>query len=259
MQHPYAVDQRYVGRIIGKISHISHSNELTISVTDPFRAKILIKSDDEIRYTYWQTISLIEPQSEHIEEENKCYYHTEEEDFYISQYQGEKGVVPKKINSNFIIEHTKNYQRLESHFRSLNKLYKGQSCSFYGYAIDRNKRPMHPSTVESSFNKYEWFYNPFTFEVTPLDENTIDDFVKETPISKEMTEKMVLYHQEQDQLKQQKERDDKKKNDKEKREAFLNKINGHFEKNEKLYKYGIGMGVLWLLGAILQIWRLLAN
>ncbi|MDE0011461.1 MAG: hypothetical protein OXU36_09955 [Candidatus Poribacteria bacterium] len=41
--------------------------------------------------------------------------------------------------------------------------------------------------------------------------------------------------------------------------ALLNKINAHFEKNEKLYKYGIGMGVLSLFGAILQIWRLLAN
>ena len=107
--------------------------------------------------------------------------------------------------------------------------------------------------MESSFNKHEWFYNPFSFEVVPLDENTIDDFVEETPISKEMTNKMVLYHQSQDKLKQQKEKDDKNKNKKERREAFLNKINAHFEKYEKIYKYGIGMGVLWLIGIILQL------
>ena len=253
MIHSYAVDQRYVGEIRGKISHTSHDGELTISVTVPFTGEILIKCDTDISHTYWQIISLIEPQSEHIEKEYKCYYHTEEEAFYISQYQVGKGVVPKEINSQFIIEHTKNYQRLQSHFQSMKKLHKGQSCSFLGYAIDRNKRPMHPSTVESSFNKHEWFYNPFSFEVVPLDENTIDDFVEETPISKEMTNKMVLYHQSQDKLKQQKEKDDKKKNKKERREAFLNKINAHFEKYEKIYKYGIGMGVLWLISIILQL------
>ena len=253
MQHSYAVDQRYVGEIRGKISHTPRGGELTISVTAPFRGKILIKCDENIRYTYWQTISLIEPQSEHIEEENKCYYHTEEESFYISQYQVGKGVVPKEINRQWIVDHTKNYQRLQSHFQSLNKLHKGQSCSFLGYAIDRNKRPMHPSTVESSFNKHEWFYNPFSFEVVPLDENTIDDFVEETPISKEMTDKMVRYHQEQDKAKQQKEKDDKKQNRKEKWGTRSSKINDHFGKYQHFYRYGVIGGVLWLIGIIIAI------
>ena len=68
-----------------------------------------------------------------------------------------------------------------------------------------------------------------------------------------MTDKMVLYHQEQDKIKQQKEKDDKKKNDKEKREAFLNKINAHFEKYQHFYRYGIIGGILWLIGIILQL------
>ena len=70
---------------------------------------------------------------------------------------------------------------------------------------------------------------------------------------------MVLYHKLQDKAKQEREENDKKKRKKENREALLNKINGHFEKNERLYKYGIGMGVLWLLGTILQLWRILTN
>lgn len=189
-------------------------------------------------------------------EENKCYYHTEEEAFYISEYQGGE-VVPKKINSKFIIEHTKNYQRLKSHFQSLHKLHKGQSCSFYGYAIDRNDRPMHPSTVESSFSKHKWFYNPFTFEVTLLDENTIDDFVEEIPISKEMTDKMVLYHQKQDEAKQQKEDDDKKKNKKEKWETRFSEINDHFGKYGNIYKYGVFGGILGLLITIIQLVRII--
>ena len=254
MQHSYAVDQRYVGEIRGKISHTPRGNDQPIiSVTVPFRGEILIKCDTDIQNTYWQTIVLIEPQSEHIEEENTCYYHTEEESFYISQYQVGKGVVPKETNRQWIVDHTKNYQRLQSHFQSLRNLHKGQSCSFLGYAIDRNDRPMHPSTVESSFHKYHWFYNPFTFEVVPLDENTIDDFVEETPISKEMTDKMVRYHQEQDKAKQQKEKDDEKKKEKEKREAFLNKINAHFEKYQHFYRYGVIGGVLWLIGIIIAI------
>ena len=253
MIHSYAVDQRYVGEIRGKISHTLRGDELTISVTAPFRGEILIKCDTDISHTYWNLISLIEPQSEHIEEEDKCYYHTEQEFFYVGRYEAGKGVVPKKINSKWIIDYITNYQRLRLHFQSLYKLHKGQSCSFFGYAIDRNKRPMHPSTVESSFNKHEWFYNPFSFQIELLDENTIDDFVEETPISKEMTDKMVLYYKEQDKIKQQKEKEDKRKNGKEKWGARFGKINDHFGKYEKIYKYGVFGGILWLIGIILQL------
>ena len=49
------------------------------------------------------------------------------------------------------------------------------------------------------------------------------------------------------------------KNRKEQREAFWNKINDHFEKYEKIYRYGVGIGILWLLSAILQLWAILAN
>ena len=242
MIHSYAVDQRYVGEISGKISHTPRGDSgLTISVTAPFIGEILITCDTDIRYAYWNLISLMKPQSEHIEEEYKCYYHTEEEAFYISKYQVGKGVVPEEINPQFIIEYTKNYQRLQSHFQSLNKLHKGQSCSFQGYAIDRNKRPMHPSTVESSFNKHEWFYNPFSFEVVPLDENTIDDFVEETPISKEMTDKMVRYHQEQQQrLQREREAEEKRIEEEERRkeEEERRKNPGKWEKLEqRLAKY----------------------
>ena len=253
MQHSYAVDQKYVGEIRGKIGHTSRGGELTISVTAPFSGEILIKCDTNISHTYWNPISLIEPQSEHIEEEDKCYYHTGEESFYISQYQRGRGVVPKEINRQWIVDHTKNYQRLQSHFQSLRNLHKGQSCSFLGYAIDRNDRPMHPSTVESSFNKYHWFYNPFSFQIEPLDENTIDDFVEGTPISKEMTNKMVRHHQEQDILKQQKEKDHEDKIKKENRDAFWNKIMGHIEKYEKIYKYMVRGGLFWLIGTIIAI------
>ena len=112
---------------------------------------------------------------------------------------------------------------------------------------------MHPSTVESSFHKHTWFYNPFTFNVAPLDENTIDDFVEEIPISKEMTDKMVLYHQEQDKIKLQKKKDDKKKNKKEKREALFGNINAHLERYQHFYRYGVVGGVLWLIGIIIAI------
>ena len=96
MQHSYAVDRRYIGEIRGKISHTPRG-ELTISVTAPFSGAILIKCDTDIKYAYWNPISLIEPQSEHIEEEDKCYYHTEKESFYVGRFEVGKGVVPKKM------------------------------------------------------------------------------------------------------------------------------------------------------------------
>ena len=64
---------------------------------------------------------------------------------------------------------------------------------------------------------------------------------------------MVRYHQEQDKLKQQKEKYDEKQKKKEKREAFLNKINAHFEKYQHFYRYGVIGGVLWLIGIIIAI------
>ena len=231
MERAYAVDSMYVGKMTGKISCTSNPNQLIISVTDPFNGEISVRCDNKIDNTYSEAIFFIEPQSEHIEEYNKCYYHIEEEDFYITQYENGR-IAPKKIYPVEIIEHTKDYQKLRSHFGSLRKLHKGQFCSFSGYAIDRNNRPMHPSTVESSLNKYQWFYNPFSFEVAPLDENTIDDFVEETPISKEMADRMVLYHQEQDKIKQQKEKTDKNKRRIEWCKTRSNKINAHIKKYE---------------------------
>ncbi|MCG9129685.1 hypothetical protein JT359_19010 [Candidatus Poribacteria bacterium] len=252
MELACAVESNYVGRMTGKISCKSNSNQLIISITTPFNGEISVRCDDKIYYAYYNTISLIEPQSEHIEECNKCYYHTEEEDFYITQRVDER-IVRKKIHPTLIIEHAKDCQKLQSHFGSLRQLHKGQACSFSGYAIDRNNRPMHPTTVESSFHKYTWFYNPFTFDIEPLDENTIDDFVKGTPISKEMTNKMVLYHQKEDKIKLRRKKMIKRKNAKEKREVLFGNINNHFEKYEKFYKYGVIGGVLWLINVILQL------
>ena len=102
------------------------------------------------------------------------------------------------------------------------------------------------------FDRHKWFYNPFDFSVARLDQNTIDNFVEETPISKEMTNKMVLYHQEQEKVRQQKKKENEKKKKDEKRDAVVNKRIDHFEKSEKIYKYGVGGGILWRIIMILQ-------
>lgn len=39
----------------------------------------------------------------------------------------------------------------------------------------------------------------------------------------------------------------------ENREAFWNKISDHLEKREKIYKYVVRGGVLWLIGTIIAI------
>ena len=105
----------------------------------------------------------------------------------------------------------------------------------------------------SKFDRHKWFYSPWSFKVSLLDENTVDDLVEEIPISKEMAHKMVLYHQKQDKIKEQKEKDHKDKIKKENRDAFWNKIMGHIEKYEKIYKYMVRGGLFWLIGTIIAI------
>ena len=259
---------KYGEEMEGKFSHKPSENGIVISVTSPFVEEIHIESDEDIRAEFYDTYSLLPPQAEHPKGESWCiYYNTEEQCYYRSEWQlvnltpeGSKwDYVWVLTDKTYIVKHARKCEELQAHYRSYHDIHKGQLCVFTGYAIDPNGDFKKPSTVESMFDRHKWFFNPWSFKVSLLNEDTIDDFVEETPISKEMTQKMVLHHQEQDEIKLQKEKDDKEKNKKEKREAFVNKINAHFEKNEKLYKYGIGMGVLWLLGAILQIWRLLAN
>ena len=85
-------------------------------------------------------------------------------------------------------------EKLQAHFRMYNDIHKGQLCVFSSYAVDPNGQYKRPSTVESMFDRHKWFYNPWSFRVSLLDRDTIDDFVEKTPISKEMTDKMVRYH-----------------------------------------------------------------
>ena len=132
-------------------------------------------------------------------------------------------------------------------------IHKGQLCVFRCYAIDPNGQCKRPSTIESMFDRHKWFYNPFSFQVAPLDENTIDDFVEETPISKEMTNKMVLYHQKQDKIKEQKEEDDKREKNRVKRKTRINKIQDHIKEYETIYKYVVSGGILALLVSIIQL------
>ena len=261
MEKVYENMNKYGEEMKGKFSHNPHGNGIVISVTNPFVQEIHIDCDNDISNTYWDTYSLLAPQADHpIGENRKIYYNTREQCYYSSEWRPKKpeqeesewGYIWVMTDKEYIVKHARSCEKLQAHFRTYHKIHKGQLCIFRGYAIDPNGQCKRPSTIESMFDRHKWFYSPWSFKFFLLNGDTIDDFVEETPISKEMADKMVLYHQSQDKLKQQKEKDDKKKNEKERREAFLNKINAHFEKYEKIYKYGIGMGVLWLIGIILQ-------
>ena len=262
MEKVYENLNKYSEEMKGKFSHNHHGNGIVISVTSPFVEEIHIECDEDVSAEYYNTYSLLEPQANHPEGvPDKIYYNTQEKCYYRSEWRAKKpelqesewGYIWVKTNSEYILKHTRQYEELKAHFRIYDDIHKGQLCIFSGYAVDPNGQYKRPSTVESMFNRHKWFYSPWSFKVSLLNGDTIDDFVEKTPISKEMTDKMVLYHQSQDEVKQQKEKDDKKKNKKENREALFNKINSHIERYEKIYKYGVIGGILWLLGAIIQL------
>ena len=265
MEKFYRNINKYGEKMEGKFSHKPSGNGIVISVTSPFVEKIHIESDNDIQAEFYDTYSLLEPQAEHPEGDHwKIYYNTEEQCYYRSELraknpelqESEWGYIWVKTDSRYIVNHARKCEELQAHYRSYHDIHKGQLCVFTGYAIDPNGDFKKPSTIESKLildDRTKWFFNPWSFQVSLLNEDTIDDFVKEVPISKEMTQKMVLYHQEQDKIKLQKEKEDEDKKRKENREAFWNKISDHLEKREKIYKYIVLGGTLWLISIIIQL------
>lgn len=206
MEKVYENIRKYGEEMKGKFSHNPHGNGIVISVTSPFVKEIHIESDNNIHKTYWETYSLLPPQAQHPEGERwSIYYNTEEQCHYRSEWQlinltpekTEWGYIWVRTEKDYIVKHARACEELQAHYRSYHDIHKGQLCAFRGYAVDPNGNLKKPSTVESMFDRHKWFLDPWSFKVSLLDENTIDDFVEETPISKGMAKKMVRYHKNQ--------------------------------------------------------------
>ena len=196
MANFYENMSKYGEEMEGNFSHKPHSNGIVISVTKPFVQEIHIECDRKIRDEYYGPYSLFEPNTEHPKVEPwKYYYNTREKRHYRSELkENEGGYTWVATTEGYIVKHTRQCEALQAHFRMYHKIHKGQFCSFICYAIDPNGNFKKPSTVESMFDRHKWYFAPFSFQVELLGENTIDDFVEETPISKEMTQKMVRHH-----------------------------------------------------------------
>lgn len=203
MKKGYENMRKYGEEMEGKFSRNPSQDGIVISVTKPFVEEIRIEIDDYFYHWYGSTYLLLEPQATHPKEtDRRIYYNTQEKCYYRSEWgpketelkEPEWGHIWVQTNSGYIVEHARTYEELQVHFRMYRNIHKGQLCFFRGYAIGPNGECKRPSTVESMFDRHKWLYNPFSFEVKPLDKNTIDDFVEETPISKKMTQKMVRYH-----------------------------------------------------------------
>ena len=240
---------------------------LTILIDDPpFNAEISVEIDTDEWNQYvnydiaskWKGILDNHPE---ICNRNDCYFNSQEGAFYMASTTDDKGnPIWQKSTLEKIVYASYRAFRLRRHIhRDYNRYHAGQRCEFQAYAIDANDNLYKPSSIKKDFHEYQWIFYPTTFKAGEISKDTIKYLVERQPISKETTDNMVRYHQEQDKIKQQKEDDDKKKKEKEKRDAFWNKINAHIEKYEKIYKYGVGIGILWLLSAILQLWAILTN
>ena len=195
MEKIYENIKEYGEEMKGKFSHNPHRNGIVISVTSPFDEEIYIECDGGISAEYHQTYLLLEPQVDHPEGSGRqIYYNAKEKCYYRSEWRQDEGYIWVYTDKKYIVNHARRYERLQAHFRMYDDIHKGQLCVFKGYAVDPNGQYKRPSTVESMFDRHKWFYNPWSFEVSLLNRDTIDDFVEETPISKEMTGKMVRHH-----------------------------------------------------------------
>ena len=260
--------EKYGEEMIGKFSHKPYGrNGIEISAIKPFFEEIHIDCDNDFYQEYSELYLLLEPQEDHpsLRGSNKrAYYNTQDKCYYRSDWKIEpkqtenegkftwvRTPIWVRTDTEYIRVHTIRYERLQAHFRRYSEIHKGQLCIFTGYAVDPNGNPKRPSTVESMFERHNWYYHPFSFKVKPLDKNTIDDFVKETPISKEMTDKMVRHHRSERNKKRQVKIRDFCQNLKDK----LSKPWKSFTKQENLTKILIITNIISIL--ILIWWRYL--
>ena len=206
MEKVYENINKYGEQIKGKFSHKAQRDGIVISVTSPFVEEIHIESDDNIHKAYSETYSLLPPQAEHPKGEYRSiYYNTEEQRYYRSEWRPKKpeleesewGYIWVITDSEYITKHAKRCEKLQAHYRSYHDIHKGQLCVFTGYAIDPNGDFKKPSTIESKLildDRTKWFFNPWSFKVSLLDENTIDGLVKEILPSRECLEESLERH-----------------------------------------------------------------
>lgn len=261
MEKVYENLSKYGEEMKGKFSHNPYGNGIVISVTSPFVEEIHMECDEDVSREYWDTYSLLEPQADHPEgSDRQIYYNTREKCYYKCEWgpkesglkESRWGYIWVKTDRRYIVKHAMQYERLQAHFRIYDAIHKGQLCVFSGYAVDPNEQYKRPSTVESMFDRHKWFYAPFSFEVPLFNEDTIDDFVEETPISKEMTDKMVLYHKSEHKDKRRTRRKEFCQNVKDK----LSKPSESFTKQENLTKTLTITNILSVLANIILAWLL---
>ena len=220
-----------------------------------------------------------------------CYLNSQEHEFYIASTIDDKGnPIWQKSTLVKIIYASYAAMRFSRHIHTdYNRYHVGQRCEFKAYAIDANDNLCKPSSIKKDFHEYQWIFYPTTFKAHDITSDSIehliaktpppklvadkiilnhiqefqhsktnglniDGLVAETPISKEMTKEMVLYHQLEDKAKEKKEKDDKQQNRKEKRGARFGKINDHIKKYEAIYRYIVfGGGGIGLIISIIQL------
>ena len=229
----------------------------------------------------------------HPEEPNSgdCYFNIQEREFYIVSTIDDKNCpIWQKSTLVEIVYASYAAMRFSKHIHTdYNRYHAGQRCEFQAYAIDDNGNLYKPSSIKKDFHEYQWKFYPTTFKAFEITSETIehliaktsipkrvldkiildhiqeyqhsttnglniDALVAETPISKEMTKEMIIHYQEQDQLKQQKEKTDKNKERKEWCGTLVNKINDHIKKYEAFYRYVVlGGGGIGLIISIIQL------
>ena len=75
MEKIYENMSQYGEKMVGKFSHKPSGDGIVISVTSPFIKEVHIESDNNIHAEFRDTYSLLEPQAEHPNGQDRCIYY----------------------------------------------------------------------------------------------------------------------------------------------------------------------------------------
>lgn len=197
----------YLERIQGVILEHNYNDDgqlgyqrciLKILANSPFNAEITIIMNVDTWNKYvgysalrsWRGCSESPPENC---DEREFYFNLHDRKFYMaSTIEDKSDRVWRESSFADIINVSHSAWRFSWHIHAYdNRFHTGQTCEFSAYAIDGNKRPYKPSTIDKDFSKYKWIYEPLSFTAGEITSESVEHLITEMQIPQPVADKII--------------------------------------------------------------------